>query len=271
MTTGIDWQASVGATWAELYALTDRSFAGLTQQLLDRITTLPGTQVLDIGCGAGELALAVGRARPHAQVVGIDISPDLIAAAFQRGEQRSNVNFEATDALVWQPVEAAPDLLMSRHGVMFFPDPVAAFAHLHDVATSDASLVFSCFRDVRDNPWASELGALLGLTPGDPHAPGPFAFADPDRIRQILRGAGWSRIDLRPVDYAYVAGLGTDPVDDALNFFRRIGPSAAEFRRLEGMARDHAEELLRAWLEQSRSDNLVAFAGAAWIVEAHKA
>lgn len=271
MTTGMEWQTSVGATWAEAYPLTDRSFAGLTQQLLDRIAAISGNRVLDIGCGAGELALAVARARPQAQVTGIDISSDLIAAARQRGEQRVNVRFDQSDAMVWQPEQAAPDLLISRHGVMFFPDPVAAFTHFHDLAAPDAALIFSCFRDARDNPWASELGALLGITPGDPHAPGPFAFAEPDRIRQVLRGAGWSRIDLRPVDFAYVAGHGDDPVADALGFFHQIGPSAAEFRRLDGMARETAEDLLRGWLEQNRSDNLVVFAGAAWIVEAHKA
>ena len=63
MTTGSDWRAQVGRTWAENYRLTDRSFAGLTERLLARIGGCEGQNVLDIGCGAGELSLAVARGK----------------------------------------------------------------------------------------------------------------------------------------------------------------------------------------------------------------
>lgn len=269
MTTGLDWQDTVGRNWAKSYALTDRSFAGLTEHLLGVIGAHPGVDVLDVGCGAGELSLAIARARPRARVIGLDVSSDLIAAARERAGERSNVRFELGDAAGWSAPGCEPDLIVSRHGVMFFDDPPNAFAHLHGLATSNASLVFSCFRSPRENPWASGVAELLGLPAGDPEAPGPFAFADPQRVEAILAAGGWGRIDFAPLDFAWIAGKSADPIADALAFFSRIGPAAPALRALEGDDRLAAEDKLRGWFEAHRSGDLVAFAAAAWIVTAH--
>ncbi|MFM2272809.1 MAG: hypothetical protein RL702_1874 [Pseudomonadota bacterium] len=269
MTTGMDWRAQVGRSWAESYHLTDRSFAGLTQRLLERIAEREGNHVLDIGCGAGELSLAIARNRPHAQVLGVDISAQLVAAAGQRGEQLGNVRFIEADAATWQEPGFAPEVLVSRHGVMFFDAPVAAFANLLKIAAPEAELIFSCFRSPQENPWASDLAKLLQLPPpADPTAPGPFAFADPQYVEGILSGAGWLGPGFEPVDFAYIAGKGEDPVEDALGLFRRIGPAAQALRALEGEALASAEARIREWLEDHRSGDLVALPAAAWIVTA---
>ena len=275
MTTGAEWQAAVGRNWALVWPLTDRSFAGLTQQLLDRLERLPGGAVLDVGCGAGELALALARHRPRARIVGVDISADLVAAATNRAGERALVTFIEADASSWSMADFAPDLIASRHGVMFFADPQGAFAHLAQIAAPGAALAFSCFRDRRLNPWMSELAALLpaeASLPVDPLAPGPFAFADPARVEAILLAAGWTEIVCEPLDFAYVAGLGDDPVADATAFFQRIGPAAAVLRGLAGTPAE-APFLARlaSWLEENRSGETVAFPAAAWYVTARRA
>jgi SAM-dependent methyltransferase len=269
MTTGSDWQDAVGRTWAENYRLTDRAFAGLTERLLARIGGCEGQGVLDIGCGAGELSLAVARGNKSAEVVGVDVSPDLIEAARLRASEHANVRFELTDAGSWRPDEFRPDKLISRHGVMFFDAPRAAFAHLREIANQGAELIFTCFRSPKLNAWASELASLLEL-PGnaDPTAPGPFAFADEAHVRGVLGDAGWQDIAMAETDFAYVAGVGEDPVADAVSFFARIGPAAPALRALEGDARERALGWIRDWLEQHRSGNLVALGAAAWIVTA---
>ena len=269
MTTGMDWQDAVGRTWAQMYQQTDRSFSGLTDHLLGRIAAHPGANVLDVGCGAGELSLAVARARPKARGIGLDVSADLIAAARLRAGERSNLRFVDGDGASWSDASFAPDLLVSRHGVMFFADPPAAFAHLRAMATPQAHMVFSCFRSPRENPWASELAEIAGLSPGDPTMPGPFAFADPQRVEAILSEGGWGRIDFEPFDFAYVAGKGADPVEDAFAFFTRIGPAAAALRERDGAERAVLEERLRTVLETHRDGDMVVFAAAAWIVTAH--
>ena len=269
MTTGSEWREQVGRSWADNYRLTDRAFSGLTERLLTRIGGCDGHAALDIGCGAGELSLALGRGNPDACIIGVDVSPDLVAVAQQRGEALDNVSFLEADAAHWKPDEFSPDLLFSRHGVMFFDVPIMAFANLRQISNPGARLVFSCFRSATLNPWASELAGLLDLPVfSDSTAPGPFAFADDHYVRGILDNAGWRDIAFDPVDFAYIVGAGEDPVGDALQFFGRIGPAAPALRQLDGAARKTAEGWIRDWLEEHRSGNLVAFPGAAWIVSA---
>jgi SAM-dependent methyltransferase len=273
MTSGVEWQAGVGRTWAEMYRLTDRSFAGLTQRLLERLAIVPGQTILDIGCGAGELSLALGRTRPLARITGLDVSADLVSVARSRAGDRSTVQFRLADAAQWQPDHDAPDLLVSRHGVMFFDNPVTAFAHLRSIAAPRASLLFSSFRAPAENPWASEVGAILPHPPAPPpraphYAPGPFAFSDTEFLRAILSRAGWSSIAFEAFDFAYVAGQGDDPVSDAEDFFSRIGPFAAALRECPEDQHEDLRRRLRAVLDRHVSGNLVVFPAAAWIVSA---
>lgn len=272
MTDKSEWQSRVGKSWAEAWQLTDRSFSGLTSQFLDMLTGMPGQTILDIGCGAGELSLAMARRRPEATVVGVDVSPDLIEAANARSASHPSVEFELGDAAVWSRPNFAPNLLVSRHGVMFFDDPVGAFTHLHTIAAPTARLAFTCFRWPQENAWIGGLAAIKGEggSRSDPHAPGPFAFADPARVSGILTAAGWSGVRIEPLDFAYVAGTGEDPVADACTFFHLIGPLAPVLRSLEGEQRREAEQRLEAWLRNNSHDGLVAFQAAAWQVTARK-
>ena len=271
MTTEMDWRAQVGRSWAQNYALTDRSFAGLTQVLLQRAAPLVGEGVLDVGCGAGELSLALARQNPAVQVLGVDISQDLVAVAADRAAGLANARFVEADAATWRDPGFVPDLVVSRHGVMFFADPVAAFANIHGASAAGARLLFSCFRTPGENAWAAGLAELLGLPPAaNPRAPGPFAFAESAHVEAILTAAGWQGIGFEAVDFAYVCGMGEDPVGDALEFFKRIGPAAPQLRGLAGGALADAESRIREWLQCHRSGNLVAMAAAAWIVTARK-
>ena len=272
MTDKMEWQGRVGSSWAEQWQRTDRSFAALTQHLVAAILASGECHsIVDIGCGAGELSIKLASAKPDVKVLGLDISADLIDAAAARSSSISNLSFAVADAAKWRDAGFAPDLYVSRHGVMFFDDPVAAFANLADAAAAKARLVFSCFRSPAENDWAKKIGDLMPPTPaGDPYAPGPFAFADPEHVCDILLQAGWSDIEFEPVDFDYVAGEGNDPVSDALDFFGHIGPAARAIRGLEGAARTVFLARLREVVEAHVSANTVRFAAGAWIVTAQK-
>ena len=275
MTDISEWQGRVGTSWAREWSRTDRSFGVLTDLLFARATDTLFDTALDIGCGAGELTLRLARAAPTARVVGLDISEELVAVAEDRVSGVPNATVELGDASCWAAnAPQQPDLLVSRHGVMFFADPVAAFSHLRSQARHDARLVFSCFRERAENEWVA---ALAGALPGgdapsaSSYEPGPFAFGRSERVEGILTEAGWQDIALKRVDYAMIAGAGADPVADALSYFLRIGPAARTMAALDDAARDEALEKLEQVLRSHERSGVVSLPAAAWIVSARNA
>lgn len=268
-----EWQGRVGQSWASEWQRTDRSFAALTAELERRILMLEFSRAIDIGCGAGELSLLLARARPAASILGVDVSPQLVAVARERGTGLANLQFELADASTWQAAPGAdPDLLVSRHGVMFFDDPVAAFANLAGNAQPGTRMLFSCFRALESNPLFAEAGRLVPPDPHaprpDPLAPGPFAFADGERVERILAEAGWSDIRLDAFDFDMVAGSGEDPVSDAIGYFSRIGPAARALAGLAGAQREALLEGIAALARANLRDGVVALGASVWIVTA---
>ncbi len=269
-----EWQGGQGQTWATEWRRTDRSFIAVTEKLLQRMRGLAFSQVLDIGCGAGEISLAVARSRSDARVIGVDISPDLVTTARQRGESLANVGFDLADAATYTPPAGfAPQLLISRHGVMFFDDPPAAFTNLARIADSGAHLLFSCFRSPAENPFFTDVARLLPEPPppAPPGAPGPFAFADRARIAGILEAGGWEGVAIDPFDFPMVVGAGDDPIEDAVSYFASIGPAAIAARAMSDDARAAFFDRIRQLARNNLHEGLVALPAAGWIVTGRKA
>lgn len=274
MTDANEWRGRTGQSWAEQWRRTDRSFGPLTEHLLARTREFVFNSALDVGCGAGELSLALARGRPHVAVTGLDIAPQLIEVARERGGQLPNALFEVGDAAVWQPANGfVPELLVSRHGVMFFDDPVAAFTHLAAIAAPGAGLLFSCFRDRAENPFFTEAARLLPNpeAPPPPSAPGPFAFADRSHVLAILENVGWTQAAFEPFDFAMIAGGGEDPVGDAVEYFSTIGPAARAASELGPEERARFLDRLRELARRNLHEGLVSLRAATWIVTARKA
>ena len=272
MTDQSEWTGKVGNAWADEWKRTDRSFGPVTDRLLEVAQAKGFAQALDVGCGAGEVSLALAAGDPTARVIGVDISADLLEVARQRGAGQQNLRFELGDAARWTPgAGEQADLVISRHGVMFFGDPIAAFAHIADQAAPSARLVFSCFRERTENPWVREIAAVLPPSDEaapDPDAPGPFAFGRRARVEDILRKAGWQGIAFEPIDYRMIGGEGEQAIEDALSYFLRIGPAARAIGALGEAERDAAMARLRAMLERHCVDAQVALPAAGWIVTA---
>ncbi len=267
MTEASEWTGRMGGNWAREWQRTDRSFAPLTERLLDHPAMREFAAALDIGCGAGELSCRLAARVPQAQVTGVDISSELLAVARARC---AGPEFVEADAASFRPAGPAPDLLVSRHGVMFFADPFAAFAHLAAIAAPGAALRFSCFRTRTENEWALRLASIV---PGDaafvdPAAPGPFAFGNRERTARILGSTGWCDVDFEAFDFAMVGGEGENAVADAHSYFQHIGSAARALAGLDGEERELALVRLRALLAGHHEDNRVALPAAAWIVTA---
>jgi SAM-dependent methyltransferase len=231
MTGKAEWEGRVGTAWAEEWQRTERMFSELAPHLdaaIDAAAPPCGGAVLDVGCGAGSTSLGLAACRPDLAITGVDVSSALLAAARRRAGSQTGLRFLDGDAATMTGIGPF-DLVMSRHGVMFFDDPVAAFRQLHALARPGGRLVFSCFRTLADNPWAADLVTLLtGKAPQPPagYAPGPFGFADGDFTAALLRDSGWRSAAAARHDYAVVAGTGGDAVAEAIQLFSRIGPAA---------------------------------------------
>lgn len=273
MTAASDWSGRVGDIWAREWRRTERSFSHLAPHLARAILAVAPEcgHFIDLGCGVGSTAAEIARARPTASVTGVDLADPMIAIARERHAVK-NLCFVTGDALSLDLPPA--DLIFSRHGVMFFADPRAAFANLRRRAVPGAPLVFSCFGARGDNRWATELDhALASPAPArTSHAPGPFAFADQAYVADVLSRAGWQVVSAERMDFSYVAGEGASDdaaLDDAVSFFSRIGPAAGAIRAVTGEERAVLLDRIRTRLARYVSSGCVAMPASAWIWTAY--
>ena len=264
--TGAQWATASGDAWAELWQHTDRGLEGLAPRLLSAMLAASPTgafRAFDVGCGPGSTTIALADARADASIVASDISPSLVQLAQARTNGRPNVEVVLGDAAEVAQQRGPFDLIFSRHGVMFFPEPVQAFQHLRSATRSGGSLVFSCFQEWAANPWASELaGAVAGHSlPPPGREPSGFAFADPAYVREILGSSGWTDAEPTSLSFDYVAGS----VEDAMTFLTRIGPASVLLRALPDHEQESARDRMRRRLEANVEGGIVTFPAAACI------
>ncbi|MEY2883011.1 MAG: hypothetical protein RL490_735 [Pseudomonadota bacterium] len=268
------WNGKVGETWVRMQDRMDRALSPVTAALLSLAAPQAGEQVLDVGCGSGETTLALAAAiGGDGAAVGLDISEPLLARARERAEDLLlDVDFIAGDAAVFSD-DSGYDLIVSRFGVMFFADPVAAFANLFRLAVPGARLRFACWQMPADNLWATlpitVLADLLPVQPAaDPHAPGPFAFADAERVATILTDAGWQDVVAHSLPFSMVTGAGDDPITDAVQFSLRIGPAARAVKEAGPLVEAAARQRLADALAAYRTDDQVALPASVWLFTA---
>lgn len=243
MKRDFDWAAASGDIWARRWRDTDRALAPVGVALNQAaVEAAPQGEfdAIDIGCGPGATTLALASARPDARVLACDLSAPLIEIARERASGIHSIRFEVGDAVAIAQAHCPFDLFLSRHGVMFFNDPAAAFASFRDAARPGAALVFSCFQGWEKNAWASELASAAAgkQLPPPGREPSGFAFAEPSYVRSLLQSAGWAPNDPQSVEFDYIAGAGEAAADDALSFLAGprscVGCPTRAFRRLAG-------------------------------------
>ena len=265
------WNGPGGQTWVARQAHTDITLAPVSEALLAFAGPRAGNRVLDVGCGCGASTLEFARAAgPTGRVAALDISGPMLVEGKARAEAAGIANVD------WRQADAATaaldafDLLVSNFGLMFFGDPVAAFAHMRRAASSRARMAFVCWRPLSENPWMEvPMRAVSPHVPprpkANPQASGMFAFADPQRVSQILTAAGWAppRLEKLDLDLDIAAGRG---LEDAVVQSTQIGAVNSWLRGQPAEVVKAAVASVREVLAAHLDVASVRLPGAMWLV-----
>jgi SAM-dependent methyltransferase len=187
------WNEMNAARWARFRAPLQRALAPFGEAALRALAPRAGEAALDVGCGYGDMTVALARATGFA--LGVDISKPFLEIA--RGEATAGATYLLADAQT-HAFDRQFDLLFSRFGLMFFEDPGAAFANLRRALRPGARFSAVVWGPWQENEWVTlPLRALredVADAPDPAKGPGPFALGDAARLTALLEGAGFERV-----------------------------------------------------------------------------
>ena len=264
------WNGPAGRAWVETQDMLDRILMPFEVQLMEAVPAGEAAHVLDVGCGAVSTTLSVARRLGDSgQATGVDISEPLITAARARANETGDqVEFICDDAQRYPFAAGSFDLIISRFGVMFFDDSVAAFRNLRRATRPGGELWFVAWRGPEENPFmvAAERAAaphLPELPPRNPDAPGQFGFANRDRVFQILEKSGWIDIDIGKLDLECAL-----PECELNRYLGSLGPLGLLLQSADEGTRKRMVELVRPAFNSYLAGGEVRFNAACWMVGA---
>jgi SAM-dependent methyltransferase len=272
------WNEQSGPKWVALEELLDAQIGPLGRVAMERAGVASRERVLDVGCGCGQTCLQLAEiVGPDGAVLGVDISSPMLERARERARSAGlgQVRFENADAQTADLDDDGFDLVFSRFGVMFFAEPRAAFANLRRALAPGGRLAFVCWQALEHNPWmrvpVMAAARHLPLPPRpEPGAPGPFAFADAERVRGILEDAGFEEVCFEPHERELLVG-GEGSLEHAVDFLLRMGPTAAALREAGALAESRRAAVFDAVREAVAPYAVgsgVRMPSASWIVTA---
>lgn len=265
------WNGPAGDAWVQAQPVLDDMFAPFADHLAQGVPRGAPWKVLDVGCGTGAVSLAIAaRLGAGGHCTGLDISAAMVEMARERARSAAYpVDFIAADAQRHVFAPAGVDHLVSRFGVMFFDDPVQAFTGLRAATRSGGRLHALAWRAPAENAFmtAAERAAapLLALPPRSADGPGQFAFADRQRVLDILADSGWRDIEVTAVDQ--VCSIRTA---DLQRYVSLLGPVGGMLRdpRIDAALRAQVLQVVVQAFAPFVQGDRVAFGAACWALRA---
>ena len=220
----------------------------VSEKLVERLDPSQGETVLELAAGTGETGFLVAeRLGPDGNVISTDFAPAMIDAARRRGEELGLENFEfrVLDAERTDLDDDSVDGVVCRFGYMLMADPAAALTETHRVLRDGGRVAFAVWGPPQANLWAAIPGMTLvelgHMPPPEPGAPGIFAMAEPERITELVTGAGFGApsIDEVAVDWRY-----STPEEHWAKTLKLAAPIAEAVDALEPAEQERVRELV---------------------------
>jgi SAM-dependent methyltransferase len=266
------WDGRQGDHWVRYADHYDALLQRVTPHLMEAAAVGASDRVLDVGCGCGLTTRMAGRAAPTGSATGVDLSAAMLHEAERRAraEGLGNVQFEQADVQVHGFTAADFDLAISRFGVMFFDDPVAAFANVASSLRPDGRFVFLCWQERDRNEWvtvpvSAALEHLPIPAPDLEGAPGPFSLATATRLRELLTDAGFENIQVGEVTETVLLG---DDAADAVDFWQGTGTARRILDEVEAETAQRALDGVHRALQSRGGPEGIWLESAAWLVSA---
>lgn len=265
------WAEEAGPRWVRDRARHDAELAPMLDALLAAAAPRPGERVVDVGCGAGTSTLAVAElVGPAGQVIGLDVSPPLIAELDRRIAAGGTSTVSTVCADAEHAVLPGPfDLLVSRMGVMFFLDQPAAWRNLHAAMAPGGRAAVVVWQEQSANPWMSvPATAALQVSPPDappprPGEPGPHGLADRALTTSWLTTAGWQDVAFTGVRPLIELGSDLDNAVEQVSALASVGGA------IERVGAELVVPAVRAALAPYvDTDGAVRMGSAAWVITA---
>lgn len=221
-------------------------------EFLKRLAVAPGTRMLDVACGAGQISIPAARAGAH--VIGIDIASNLIDQAQDRARAEGlDARFDEGDAEMLPYEDASFDLVVSLIGAMFAPVPERVACQLVRVCRPGGRIVMANWTP---EGHVGQMFKIIGkYVPLPPLMPSPLKWGDEATVRERLKdGIATLHVSRRlyPMRYPF-------PPSEVVEFFRLYyGPTNRAFSVLDGAERSD----LRHDLEQLWERNNLSGSGA---------
>src|SRR6266571_1957537 len=248
-----EWRES--APYWEKHGATIRAmFAPVTDALIKDAGIGKGQAVLDIAGGAGEPSLTIAEiVGPTGSVTYTDAVVEMVEAAKRDAQRRgiTNVSFRQCSAGSLPFSNDFFDVVISRLGVMFFPDPLAALREMLRVTKPKGALTLVVWHKSELNPFSyivtDVVSRYVDSPPADPDAPGAFRFAEPGALAHILKEAGAGDVCERLFRFRMEAPISIDEFWEL-----RSATSGTLREKLGSLSEDQATRVAQAVKEAVR-------------------
>jgi SAM-dependent methyltransferase len=275
------WPGDRAERWVRMADRLERQLAPVGDLLFSAARLQPGERVLDVGCGTGPTTRrAAALVGPQGSVTGVDISPEMLAAARRATtlhDDAAPIRWVEADAAAWDPGDERFDVVISECGVMFFTDPDAAFANLARVTVEGGRFCAAAWAERSRSP-LFELPLSIALAELDragvvvdvpsPMA-GPYSLGDGPPVERMLAAAGWADVRWEAHPLRLAVGGGAGPVDAARGALE-FGPTRIVMDGVGDPVRETVCDALARAFEDHVENGEVVLDATPLIISAHR-